>query len=109
MLAPEEKEAALGQAEVKQIFNISGQGTVAGSSVVMGVIRRNANARVIRDSRIIYEGKLASLKRFKNDVSEVAQGYECGIKIENFNDIEIGDIIESYQVEKRKRSLEESR
>ncbi len=109
MLKPAEEEVSLGRAEVKKIFKISGVGTIAGCGVFNGVIRRNASARVIRDSRIIYEGNLAALKRFKKDVSEVASGYECGMNIENFNDIKVGDVIESYEIRERKRTLEEAR
>jgi translation initiation factor IF-2 len=105
MLEPEEIENVLGQAEVKQIFTISGIGTITGCSVINGMIRRKAKVRVLRDSKIIYEGDLGSLKRFKNDVSEVKQGYECGIGVENFNDLKIGDIIESYQIDHKKRTL----
>ncbi|MFW6134135.1 MAG: translation initiation factor IF-2 [Elusimicrobiota bacterium] len=109
MLEPEEKEVSLGRAEVKEVFNISGVGTIAGCSVENGLIRRGSTAKILRDSRIVYQGKINSLKRFKKDVSEVSSGYECGIKIENFNDIKIGDIIESFEVQKRKRTLEETK
>ncbi len=109
MLDPEEKEVSLGRAEVKKVYTISGIGTIAGSGVISGVIRRNALARVIRDSRIVFEGRLADLKRFKDDVSEVAAGFECGINVERFNDVHEGDIIESYEIQQRQRSLNEVR
>ncbi len=108
MLSPEETEVTLGQAEIKKTYNISGVGTIAGCSVTNGMIMRKAQIRVLRDSKIVYVGNLAALKRFKNDVSEVNQGYECGIHVEGFNDIKIGDIIESFQLEQRSRSIEEA-
>lgn len=108
MLEPEESEITLGQAEVKRIYIISGVGTIAGSNVINGQILRKAQVRVLRDSKIVYVGSLAALKRFKNDVAEVNQGYECGINIDNFNDVKVSDIIESFQLEKRKRTLEEA-
>jgi len=99
MLAPKIKEVVLGHAEIRQLFKVSNLGTIGGCYVLDGKITRNANVRVLRDSRIIYEGKLMSLKRFKDDVKEVMQGYECGVVIERFNDIKEGDIIESYVME----------
>ncbi len=109
LLEPEKEETALGRADVKKTFNISGVGTIAGSQVSQGTIERNSQARIIRDSRIVYDGKIAALKRFKEDVAKVASGYECGINIANFNDVKAGDIIECYRVEERKRTLEETR
>jgi translation initiation factor IF-2 len=106
MLKPEEKEIVLGEAEVKQLFKISGVGTVAGCAVRSGVIQRTARARVIRDGVVVYDGNLASLKRFKDDVKEVKDGLECGIGIENFNDVKPGDLIESYRIEQVARTLE---
>ena len=105
LLEPEEKEVILGTAEVRATFKIKGVGTVAGCYVKDGVIRRNANARLIRDGVVIYDGKIASLKRFKEDVKEVQAGYECGIGLENFNDIKVGDIIECYEIQKVKREI----
>jgi len=105
LLEPEEKEVYLGSAEVRATFKIPKVGTVAGCYVRDGVIRRNANVRLVRDGIVIYEGKIASLKRFKEDVREVQAGYECGIGLENFNDIKIGDIIECYTIEKVEREL----
>jgi len=101
LLEPTLKEKVGGQAEVRQVFNISKVGVVAGCYVLEGLISRNCEgARVIRDSIVAYEGKLGSLKRFKDDAKEVQAGFECGITIENFNDIKPGDIIEVYTVEK---------
>lgn len=96
MLKPEYREEILGQAEVRQLFKISKVGTVAGCYVQDGRITRNANIRVIRDGKVIFEGKIESLKRFKEDVREVATGFECGILLENFNDLKEGDIIEAF-------------
>ncbi len=95
MLAPEFEEVIIGQAEVRNTFKISKVGTVAGCYVTDGVIQSNSLVRIIRDGIVVYEGKMASLKRFKDDVKEVKNGYECGITIENFNDIKEGDIFEA--------------
>ncbi len=101
LLEPTLKEKVLGRAEVRQTFHVSKLGTVAGSHVQEGVIsRQNDGVRVLRDNVLIYEGKLHSLKRFKDDVKEVQAGYECGLSIENFNDIKVGDIIEAFVIEK---------
>jgi translation initiation factor IF-2 len=99
LLAPVKREKALGKAEVRQIFAIPKIGTIAGCSVTEGLIRRSAQVRLVRDSVQVYAGKLASLRRFKDDVREVQQGYECGIGIENFNDVKEGDVIEAYEIE----------
>jgi len=98
MLEPEQKEELLGTAEVRQTFRIPKVGTVAGCYVVSGKITRNARARLVRDGRVVYEGKIGSLKRFKDDVREVASGFECGVGLENFNDIKVGDVIEAFQI-----------
>ena len=100
LLEPSFKEAALGRAEVRNTFHISKIGTIAGCYVLSGKIARSASVRLLRDSVVIHEGKLASLKRFKDDVREVAEGYECGMGFENFNDIKVGDQIEAYVMEK---------
>ncbi len=92
-------EKYLGRAEVRQTFNLPKAGTVAGCFVIDGKLVRNAQVRLLRDSRIIFDGKLNSLKRFKDDAKEVAQGYECGMGLEGYNDIKIGDLIEAYQIE----------
>jgi translation initiation factor IF-2 len=105
LLAPEKKEVVLGEAEVRQTFKIAKVGTIAGCFVRSGVIPRTARARVIRNGVEVYDGTLASLKRFKDDVREVREGFECGIGIENFNDIKVGDLIESYRIEEIARSL----
>ncbi|GAK38464.1 translation initiation factor IF-2 [Paenibacillus urinalis] len=99
MLDPEFKESVIGHAEVRNIFKISKVGTIAGCMVTSGKISRSAQTRVIRDGIVVFEGKLDTLKRFKDDAKEVAQGYECGITIENFNDIKEGDIIEAFVME----------
>ena len=98
MLEPVEREVLLGTCEVKQIFRVKGVGTVAGCIVTDGVIRRNAKARLVRDGVVIYDGEVSSLKRFKEDVKEVAKGYECGLTLKDFNDIKPGDIIEVYEM-----------
>jgi translation initiation factor IF-2 len=106
LLTPEKREVVLGEAEVRQIFKIAKVGTIAGSFVRSGVIPRTARVRVIRDGVEVYDGTLASLKRFKDDVREVREGFECGIGIENFNDLKTGDLIEAYRVEEIARSLD---
>ena len=101
LLEPTLKERVLGRAEVRQVFTIPKVGAVAGSYVIDGTISRSsAGVRVIRDSVIVYQGKLGSLRRFKDDVREVQQGYECGVSVENFNDVKAGDIIEAYAIDK---------
>ncbi len=103
MLAPKYEEHIIGNAEVRQTFKISNVGTIAGAYVLDGKLERNAGVRVLRDNVVIHDGKLASLKRFKDDAKEVAKGYECGIQIEKYNDIKEGDIIEAYIMEEIKR------
>lgn len=105
MLSPEMKEEITGTAEVREIFKVSKVGTVAGCMVVSGKIIRNANMRLIREGVVIYTGTLASLKRFKDDVKEVSKGYDCGIQVNNYNDLEIGDIIEGFQEVEVKKKL----
>lgn len=102
MLDPEFEENILGSAEIRQIFKFSKVGNIAGSSVSDGTIKRSSQARVIRDGVVIYDGKIGSLQREKDTVKEVKKGYECGITIENFNDIKVGDIIESYEIVEKK-------
>ena len=99
MLAPKYKDVDLGRAEIRQVYKITGVGVVAGCYVLEGKITRNANIRVVRDGIIIADDQLSSLKRFKDDVREVAAGYECGMTMEKFNDIKEGDILEAYAVE----------
>jgi len=101
LLEPTLKERVLGRAEVRQVFTVSKAGTIAGSYVVDGTITRaSAGVRVIRDNVVVYQGRLGSLRRFKDDVREVQQGYECGIGVENFSDIKAGDVIEAYAIDK---------
>ena len=99
MLEPEYKEVILGKAEIRETYKISNVGTIAGCYVLSGKILRNSQVRVLRDGVIIFEGTLASLKRFKDDVKEAAAGYECGMSVEKFNDIKEGDIIEAFKME----------
>ena len=105
MLAPEEKEEVTATAEVRETFKISKVGTIAGCMVKEGKLTRTAKVRVIRDGIVVYTGVLGSLKRFKDDVKEVAAGYDCGMNIENFNDIKVGDVIEAYTIVQIKRTL----
>ena len=102
MLDPVFEEVVTGQAEVRDTFKASKVGTIAGCYVTSGEIKRNSDIRLIRESIVVYTGKISSLKRFKDDVKEVRSGFECGITIENFNDIKVGDVIEGYQMEKVK-------
>src|SRR6266545_1124607 len=106
LLAPEKKEVVLGEAEVRQVFKIAKIGTIAGCFVRSGVIPRTGRARVIRNGVEVYDGTLSSLKRFKDDVREVREGFECGIGIENFNDVKVGDVIEAYRIEEVARTLD---
>jgi translation initiation factor IF-2 len=108
LLKPEEREIVLGEAEVLQLFKVSKVGTIAGCTVRSGTIHRTGKARVTRDGVSVYTGALSSLKRFKDDVREVREGLECGIGIENFNDLKVGDRIESYRMEEVKRTLSAS-
>lgn len=105
MLAPEFEEKIVCNIEVRETFKIPKAGTVAGCMVLDGKINRNTKVRVIRDGIVTYSGELSSLKRFKDDVKEVASGYECGLSISNYNDIQIGDIIEGYEQVAVKRTL----
>jgi len=105
MLAPEQKEAVTGLVEVRQVFHISKVGTVAGCYVLEGLVRRNSQVRVLRDSVVIHSGELDSLKRFKDDVREVKGGFECGLSVKNFNDLKVGDQVEAYEVVEVARSL----
>jgi translation initiation factor IF-2 len=105
MLAPEEREVLLGVAEVRQLFKVPRTGTIAGCYVSEGIIDRKSRVRVVRDAVQVYEGELGSLKRFKDDVREVREGFECGLNIAGFNDIKVGDHIECYRVESVARTL----
>ena len=99
LLAPKFKENVLGRAEVRQTYKVSGVGTIAGCYVLDGKIQRNAKARLLRDNVVITETKIDSLRRFKDDAKEVAAGYECGVGLENYNDVKEGDVIECFLME----------
>lgn len=105
MLAPTIKENYLGRAEVRDTFQVSKFGLIAGCMVVDGLIKRNANLRLLRDNVVIHEGKIGSLKRFKEDAKEVKQGFECGVGIEGYQDVKVGDVIEAYELEEVQRTL----
>ena len=104
MLAPEQVEEVLGEAEVRQIFRASRIGTIAGCMVTSGVVRRGAQVRVVRDGTVIYETTIASLRRIKDDVREVQEGFECGILLDNFNDVKEGDVLECYETRQVERT-----
>lgn len=108
LLSPEEREVLLGTAEVRQLFKVPRVGTVAGCMVTRGELQRRARVRVVRDGVQVYEGELGSLKRFKDDVREVREGFECGLNVANFNDIKVGDTLECYQLEEFARTLSTS-
>jgi translation initiation factor IF-2 len=105
MLKPEERERELGRAEVRTLFRVPRIGVVAGCYVTDGKIERDAQARLVRDGVVVYEGKIGSLRRFKDDVKDVAQGYECGIAIEGYQDVKEGDLIEAFEVHEVARSI----
>jgi len=106
MLAPITREKVMGKAEVRQVFNIPKAGTIAGSFITEGKITRKAQLRLVRDSVVIYTGKVGSLRRFKDDASEVAKGYECGLSIEGYGDVRVGDVIEAFEIETLAATLE---
>ena len=103
MLDPEFKEVVLGEAEIRDTFKVPGVGIIGGAYVTSGKVARNAEVRLVRDGIVIHEGKISSLKRFKDDAKEVAQGYDCGIGIEDYNDIKEGDVIECFHMEEIER------
>ena len=105
MLAPERKESVIGLVEVREVFRITKVGTVAGCYVLDGLVKRNANVRVLRDNVVVHTGELDSLKRFKDDVKEVKGGFECGLSVKNFNDIQVGDQLEVYETVEVARTL----
>jgi len=105
LLKPEQRESVLGEAEVLQVFKVSKVGTIAGCMVRSGIIARTAKVRVVRDGTLVYTGAIGSLKRFKDDAKEVREGLECGIGVENFNDLKVGDRIEAFRIEEIKRTL----
>ena len=104
LLDPDIKEVYLGRVEIRQLYKISNVGTVAGCYVLDGKLTRNCNVRILRQGVVIFESKLSSLKRFKDDVKEVNKGYECGLSIENFNDLKEEDIIEGFEMKEFKRN-----
>ena len=106
MLAPALREKGVGRAEVREIFGVRGAGVIAGSTVTDGKIQRGSAARLLRDHAVVHEGKIGSLRRFKDDVREVKHGYECGIGIEGFSDVKPGDVIEVYEIEEVARKIE---
>ncbi len=108
LLSPEIKEKIVGNVEVRETFKVSKVGTIAGCYVTDGKVERNDPIRIIRDGVVVYDGKIDTLKRFKDDVREVTSGYECGISIENYNDIKVGDNFESYKITEEKRTLEDA-
>jgi translation initiation factor IF-2 len=108
MLRPEEREVVFGEAEVRETFKVARVGTIAGCIVRSGTVNRKGRVRVIRDGVELYDGAIASLRRFKDDVNEVKEGYECGIGIENFNDIKVGDVFECYRTEEVARTLDQA-
>src|SRR4029077_84127 len=105
MLTPEKKESQLGLVEVREVYKISKVGTVAGCYVLEGVVRRGSKVRLLRDSVVVFDGELDSLKRFKDDVREVKAGFECGLSLKNYNDIEKGDQLEVYEIVEVTRTL----
>ncbi len=105
MLAPEHKEEVIGMAEIRTVFVASKIGTVAGCMVTQGLVRRDAHFRLLRDHVVIYTGELESLKRVKDDVREVKEGFECGIKLKNYNDIKEGDQLEFFEIKEIARTL----
>ena len=106
MLSPEIREQITGRVEIRQVFKISKIGSIAGCHVTEGKIMRTNPVRLLRDGVVIYEGKLSSLKRFQDDVSEVKSGFECGLQIAGYNDIKEGDELETYETFEEKRTLE---
>ena len=106
MLKPEYREVQIGLLEVREVFRVPRQGNIAGSFVRQGEINRNSRVRLVRDGAIIYEGKISSLRRFKDDVRSVSAGYECGVGLENFQDIKEGDMIEVIELQEVPRGAE---
>ena len=105
LLPPEVRETTLGAAEVRQLFSITKVGKVAGCYVNQGSVRRGARVRLLRDNVVVHEGNLKTLKRFKEDVRDVKEGYECGMAFENYHDLQVGDVIECYEIEEVARTL----
>jgi len=105
LLKPELKEVVLGAAEVRQLFKLSKAGMVAGCMVTSGTVARTAKVRLMRDGEAVWTGRIDALRRFKDDVREVASGYECGITLDGMNDIRVGDVIEAFTIEELARTL----
>jgi translation initiation factor IF-2 len=106
MLVPEEIETTVGSAEIRATFKASRVGTIAGCYVTDGTLRRGANVRLVRDGAVIYTGRIASLRRFQDDVREVQTGFECGVVLENYADVKEGDVIEAFETRQVERELE---
>jgi translation initiation factor IF-2 len=105
MLAPEKRESIMGMVEVRQVFTVSKIGTIAGCMVLEGVIKRGAKVRVLRNNVVMHDGELDSLKRFKDDVKEVKNNFECGLSLRGYNDLEVGDKLEAYEIIEVARAL----
>jgi len=105
MLAPEQRETTIGLVEVREVYRISKVGAVAGCYVQDGVVRRGSKVRVLRDNVVVHTGELDSLKRFKDDVKEVKANFECGLSLKNYNDVEVGDLLEVFEVVEVARTL----
>ena len=105
MLTPDKKEETLGTAEIRQVFRVSKVGSIAGCMVTSGMVKRAAKVRVLRDNVVIFTGELDSLKRFKDDVREVKEGFECGLNIKGYNDINEGDTLEFFEIKEVARTL----
>jgi translation initiation factor IF-2 len=106
LLPPRREEKSLGRAEVRETFNVPRVGTIAGCYVLDGKMQRNAKCRLVRDGVVVHEGTVGSLRRFKDDVREVQSGFECGIGVDGYNDVKVGDVIEAYTIEERAATLE---
>jgi translation initiation factor IF-2 len=105
MLAPEQREEVIGSAEIRQVFKVSKIGSIAGCMVTSGIVRRGARLRLLRENVVIFTGELDSLKRMKDDVREVKEGFECGLTIKNYNDIAEGDQLEFFEIKEVARTL----
>ena len=104
MLSPVQTEETMGEAEVRALFKVSRLGTIAGCMVTSGVVRRNAQVRVVRDGTVIYDTSISQLKRFKDDAREVSEGFECGILLDGYNDLKEGDVLEAYETRQVERT-----
>ena len=105
MLTPDKKEEVIGTAEIREIFKVSKIGSIAGCMVTSGLVRRTARLRLLRDNLVIFSGELDSLKRFKDDAKEVREGFDCGLNIKNYNDIQKGDVLEFFEIKEVARTL----